>query len=70
MLWSRCECEVRFLVRRDPDAWMKLVPGRRPYYCARCHQNQLLSESSLRGLPPQLRSRLDAGDKAARRRRP
>jgi len=52
MRWSWCGCEVRFLVRLDRRLWMRLVPGRRHYYCARCKAHQFLSRHCVRAALP------------------
>jgi len=61
MRWSWCGCNVRFLVRLDRLPWMRLVPGRRRYFCAMCECDQFLSRHSVRkalpaGMPSNLHS--------------
>ncbi|GAB3777581.1 hypothetical protein GCM10028796_56900 [Ramlibacter monticola] len=48
MRWSWCGCNIRFLVRLDRLPWMRLVPGRRRYYCSMCEADQFLARDSVR----------------------
>lgn len=52
MLWTPCDCGLRFLVRLNRTFWMRLVPGRRHYYCVRCSSHELLAREGLRRLFP------------------
>jgi hypothetical protein len=65
MRWSCCGCDVRFLVRLDRRLWMRAVPGRRHYFCARCKAHQFLSRLDVRNaLPADAPPELCAADTA------
>lgn len=59
MRMSPCGCGVTFLVRLNRALWMRLLPGRRHYFCIRCSSHQLLSRHGLRRLFPGLLPELD-----------
>jgi hypothetical protein len=65
MLWTPCDCGLRFLVRLNRELWMRLVPGRRHYYCVRCRSHELLSREGLRRLFPAAPSELLVAETAA-----
>lgn len=58
MRLTLCDCGVAYLVRLNRSFWMRLVPGRRHYFCVRCKSHALLSRQALRrafpALPPQM----------------
>ena len=63
MLWTRCGCDVRLLVRLDRSLWMRAFPDRRRYYCPGCASHQFLSRASVRqALPGAVRPELDADE--------
>ncbi|HET8745072.1 MAG TPA: hypothetical protein VFM98_05680 [Ramlibacter sp.] len=37
-----CSCGLQYLVRMNRAPWMRLVPTRRHYFCAKCKQPQFL----------------------------
>ena len=37
-----CSCGEQYLVRLNRSTWMRFVPGRRHYFCAKCKQRQWL----------------------------
>jgi hypothetical protein len=52
MLTWLCGCDPRLLVRLDRAFWMRLIPGRRHYYCPRCRRSQFLSRKTLKEALP------------------
>jgi hypothetical protein len=59
MRLTPCNCGLGYLVRLNRSLWMRLVPGRRHYYCVRCKSHELLSREGLRALFPELPSLMD-----------
>lgn len=37
-----CACGIQYLVRLNRATWMRLIPTRRHYFCAKCKTTQLL----------------------------
>lgn len=42
---TTCDCGPDFLIRMNRSWWMRLIPERRFYYCARCDTEMFLSRS-------------------------
>jgi len=40
--FTPCACGTQYLVRLDRHAWMRLVPTRRHYFCAKCKETQFV----------------------------
>jgi hypothetical protein len=40
--FTPCACGIQYLVRLDREPWMRWIPTRRHYFCAKCRQTQLL----------------------------
>lgn len=59
MQLTPCGCGVTYLVRLNRTLWMRLLPGRRHYFCVRCKAHQLLSRAGLRQLFPTMSPELD-----------
>ncbi|HEY0825220.1 MAG TPA: hypothetical protein VGD76_15645 [Ramlibacter sp.] len=59
MRLTPCDCGVSWLVRMNRTFWMRLLPGRRHYFCVRCKSAQLLSRSHLRSAFPAMSPDLD-----------
>lgn len=38
--FTSCRCGIEYLVRLRREAWMKLIPTRRHYFCAKCKDTQ------------------------------
>jgi len=64
MKLSLCDCGVAYLVRLNRSVWMRLVPGRRHYFCVRCKSHQLLSRRALRRAFPLLPAQMDSSTTA------
>ena len=60
MKLTPCDCGLQYLVRLDRALWMRLVPGRRHYFCVRCRCHQLLSRTGVGRLCEGLRPDLEA----------
>lgn len=70
MRFTPCACGMQYLVRLDRQPWMRLIPTRRHYFCAKCKNRQLLPRRAfvswwLPGPPPS--SSLPAPDTRAPR---
>ena len=37
-----CDCGSQYLVRLNRMAWMRIVPTRRHYFCAKCRDRQFV----------------------------
>lgn len=42
MRLTPCECGPEYLVRLNREGWMRWIPTRRHYFCAKCKERQLL----------------------------
>lgn len=45
-----CECGPAFLIRMNRSCWMRLIPTRRLYYCARCDMEMFLTRDCMQGI--------------------
>lgn len=45
--FTACTCGMQYLVRLNADAWMKVIPTRRHYFCAKCRTRQFVPRKSL-----------------------
>lgn len=59
MKLNPCDCGVFYLVRMNRSTWMRMLPGRRHYYCVRCKAHELLSRQNLRQVYPDMSAELD-----------
>lgn len=64
MRLTLCDCGLAYLVRLNRSFWMRLVPGRRHYFCVRCKSHELLSRTGLRRAFPNLPSQMDTSSTA------
>jgi hypothetical protein len=42
-----CDCGPAFLIRTNRSWWMRWIPSRRLYYCARCDSEMFLTREAL-----------------------
>ena len=47
---TTCGCGMASLVRLRRSWWMRLMPNRRRYYCARCDSDLLVDRRDVAGL--------------------
>ena len=46
MKLTPCSCGLQYLVRLNRALWMRCIPTRRHYFCAKCKPRQLLPRSA------------------------